>query len=139
MKPLLLIAFLFCIGSPCFSQIEGNRILYEQKVKKYNKMKKTGTALAVSGGILTVVGFVTLLNSSVTTVHSGSYSETYTTGHPVLGGVSFLLGIGGLGAGIPLSIVGAKSERKYQQKLDNLSVGFNANPKAPRIALSYRF
>ena len=91
------------------------------------------------GGVLFVVGVVTLSNASYNTNYNGGYSNTSTTGNPEAGALAFLFGMGGLGAGIPLWIVGAHQQRKYNAKLQGLSFRFNMNPQGKGLTLSYRF
>jgi hypothetical protein len=141
MKSILLCSCLLILTFQCYAQYDADKMFYLQKSEKYRKMKSTGTVLAVGGGILAVVGFVTLLNSTITeTNYGGGQTQTTTTGHPVLGAASFLVGLGGLGSGIPLWIIGAHNERKYMHKLENtVSFRFNVNPQRTGIALTYHF
>jgi hypothetical protein len=108
------------------------RLLNAGKVEKYRKMKHTGTVLTVLGGILFVVGVVTLENSVVTNYSNG---QTTTTGNANAGAAAFVFGMAGLGVGIPLWAVGAHNERKY----NTLSFRFNANPRGRGLTLAYRF
>lgn len=140
MKYILLLAIITLSCLDCIAQHDPDKLFYLQKVEKYRKMKSTGTVLAISGGILAGVGFVTLLNSSITETTNG-YGSTHTTteGNPVLGAVAFLVGIGGMGSGIPLWAVGAHNQRKYTARLESLSVDFKVDPRSSGIALRYRF
>jgi hypothetical protein len=140
MKTILSITVLLLITLQCFSQASSDQLLYEQKAVKYTKMKKTGTFLTVTGGILTTVGFVILANSSIHTYEDGYGNvETTTEGNPALGAVTLLLGTGGLGAGIPLWVVGSKNQRKYETRAKGLSFKIKAAPKHTGLALTYRF
>lgn len=140
MKTIVCILLVVILGIPTIAQINQDKALYEQKVIKYTKMKKTGTALAVLGGILFTTGTIVMLNSSVTTIEDGyGHTETYTEGAPYFGAAVFVLGMGGLGAGIPLAIVGSKSKRKYEARVEALSFRIQANPKYSGLTLAYRF
>ena len=114
-------------------------MFYTAKAEKYRRMKKTGATLTVTGGILTVVGIVVLSNSSYESYSSPGYSYSTSSGNPGLGVAAFLLGTGGLGAGIPLWIVGSKSERKYNQKLEGVSAGIRLSPQQAGLTLRYSF
>jgi hypothetical protein len=113
-----------------------NKLFYAGKAEKYRKMKGTGATLTVMGGILLVVGISTLLNVSTTTYGNGT---TSTSGNAGAGVVAYLLGVAGLGSGIPLWIVGAHQHRKYNNKLQGVSFRFNMNPQGKGLALTYRF
>ncbi len=51
----------------------------------------------------------------------------------------YLLGVGSLGAGIPLWIVGGHQQRKYERRFESVSVGFNLTPQNTGLTLRYRF
>jgi hypothetical protein len=138
MKTIVCILLIMILGIPSIAQINEDRALYQQKVIKYTKMKNTGTALIVTGGILFTVGVIVLANSSITTYESGT-GYTDTEGAPYFGAIATVVGMGGLGAGIPLAIVGSKSKRKYEAKLQALSLRIQANPKYSGLTLAYRF
>ena len=117
-----------------------NKLFYAGKVEKYRKMKGTGATLTVMGGILLVVGVATLLNvSSNTYVNSYGSTQTTTSGNAATGAVAYLLGLGGLGAGIPLWIVGAHQQRKYSKRLEGFTLRFNMNPQGKGLTLACRF
>lgn len=123
------------VSPPNFSSpnlnTQDNKLFYAAKAEKYRKMKSTGTTLTVLGGVLYVVGYATLSNA--TTYSSGSSNNVGT------GVVAYLLGVAGLGAGIPLWIVGGHQHRKYNKKLEGLSFRFNMNPQRKGLTLAYRF
>ena len=99
-------------------------------------MKNTGRALTVIGGVLFVTGIVTLANN-IKAYNNGS--PTYSPADTRKGYLEYLGGIAGLGAGIPLWAVGGHNQRKYEDKLQNLSVRFNASPQNKGFAIIYRF
>ncbi len=117
-----------------------NKLFYAGKVEKYRKMKGTGATLTVVGGILLVVGIATLVNAT-----SNSYTNSYgststsTSNNAATGAVAYLLGLGGLGAGIPLWIVGAHQQRKYSKRLEGFTLRFNMNPQGKGLTLACRF
>lgn len=123
-----------------YAQFDKDKLFYAAKAERYKRMKTTGTILTIAGGILTVVGITTLSNSSVTTIYgSNGQSQNITTGNPEAGAIEFLLGIGGLGAGIPLWAVGGHAERKYLRKLENISVRLNRQQQNTGFTLTYKF
>lgn len=136
MKSLSIFLILFCCFGNVYSQIDPQRSLYITKAEKYRKMKTTGTVLTVGGTILTIIGIATLANVETTT---NSYGQIHTTGDPVAGTLEFLGGLSAMGAGIPLWIVGAHAEAKYNRKLEMLSVKASVNRNGTEIKFTYRF
>lgn len=123
--------------TPLFAQEAIDQVVITQKVEKYKKMKDTGAMLSVGGSVLTLVGFITMLNSSISTIESPAGNvTTETRGYPGMGTALFLLGHAGLGAGIPLYVVGKNNERKYNGMLQGVSLKFNVNPRAAGLSLS---
>jgi hypothetical protein len=116
-----------------------NKLFYAGKVEKYRKMKGTGATLTVMGGILLVVGIATLVNATSSYTNSYGSTQTSTSGNAAAGAVAYLLGLGGLGAGIPLWIVGAHQHRKYNAKLEGLSLRFNLSPQGKGMTIACRF
>ncbi|HEY8938399.1 MAG TPA: hypothetical protein VIM65_24435 [Cyclobacteriaceae bacterium] len=139
MRVLLLISFLFVLSIHCYAQQNqqgnGDKLFLLQKSEKYRKMQNTGTTLTVLGGALVIGGIVTLSNSTITQTPYG----TKTTGNPGAGAAAFLVGLGALGAGIPLWIIGAHNHHKYDRRLENLYVGFNTTPQQTSLTLRYKF
>ena len=105
------------------------------KVEKYRKLKNTGATLTVVGGVLFVVGVSMLLNST-TTYYNGQTSSSSNAG---TGAIAYVLGVAGLGTGIPLWIVGAHQQRKYTKKLEGVTLRFNLHPQGQGITFAYRF
>lgn len=140
MKTFLLLSFFTFTALQSVAQQDQEKLLYLKKVEKFRKMKNTGAVLTVGGGILFVVGIATLLNSSTTTTSNG-YGSSYTTtqGNPEAGLAAYLFGSAGLGAGIPLWIIGKNNHRKYTRKLESVSAGAQLNLQAPGFKLTYRF
>lgn len=136
MKIAVLLCFFLCLSAQCYAQIDQQKMLYLQKSEKYRKMKNTGRVLTVIGGALWVYGVVTIVNS-VNTTNGGT--STSSNGDAQNGALAYLGGIAGLGAGIPLWIVGGYNQRKYEGKLQNLSVRINASPQNKGLTLTYRF
>ncbi len=135
MKIILLVVFLLSLSVHCYAQADPQKMLYIQKAEKYRKMKNTGTVLTVVGGVLFVTGLVTLVNASTST-----YSSTQPTSGDIRNGFyAYIGGAAALGSGIPLWIVGANQQGKYEAKAQNLSVRINANPRQRGLTLTYRF
>jgi hypothetical protein len=140
MKTLLLFTFLVFLGAQAYAQQDPERMQYLQKVEKYHRMKRTGTTLTLMGSVLSVVGMVTIMNSSYETTYS-SYGSPQTTSsrNPEAGIAAYLVGSACVGAGIPLWIVGGVNEGRYQRKLDALTVGASLNRGSAGLTLRYRF
>src|SRR5450631_4487601 len=112
MKFIPLICFLMLLSVQSIAQRDPDKLFYAQKVEKYRKMKSTGATLTVTGGILVVVG-ISMILKGTTTTNSGSSTQTTSNSSADTGALVWLLGIGSLGAGIPLWIIGGHSQDKY--------------------------
>lgn len=106
---------------------------YLIKAEKYRKMKNTGAALTILGGVLVCVGVVTM-NSSSYNMWTGEGE-----GSMQAGALSTVFGIAGLGSGIPLCAVGSHNHRKYSEKANAISVRVNTSSRSAGLTLSYRF
>ncbi|HCW06768.1 MAG TPA: hypothetical protein DGG95_05320 [Cytophagales bacterium] len=130
------IFFLFLVVLFSVSQLNAQQD--QLKYEKYRRMKGTGTALTVLGGIATIVG-VSMMTSVEYTTTTNQYGQQQTTpndsGTAVGGALLFLGGTGMLGAGIPLMIVGSKKAKKY--KVYSSSLNLDLAPM--RAGLSFRF
>jgi len=109
------------------------KIDYFGKVEKYRRMKNSGIALTVVGSVLLVAGTITVLNA---TVEEMFYVESDKAD---IGVACMLAGQIGLGAGIPLWIVGANNQKKYSKKVQELTVKINGTPQSHGLTLTYRF
>lgn len=93
--------------SPLFNKIADPD--YGAKCKQYKKMRNIGIGLLIGGGAFFMGG--------VGLVVVGAINESdYDYDGDVLiaaGAGGILLGVAGLGAGIPLTIIGASKSRKY--------------------------
>lgn len=139
MKFLSALALLVFISVQSFAQrqdVGSDKMFYLAKSEKYRKMATTGTVLAVGGTILVIVGVVTL--SNVETTYS-SYGQTTTSGNIEAGIGAYLLGVAGLGSGIPLWIIGGINHHRYERKFENVSIGLNLTPQRSGVKLTYRF
>jgi hypothetical protein len=138
-KPLIPATLILLITIQCFAQERTDKLFFLEKAEKHRKMKKAGATLTVAGSVLTVAGVVILLNSTVVTeVHHG-VTHTVTTGNRGLGTASFIVGMASAGSGIPLWIVGAKAQQKYEKKANILSVHVNPGVRGTGLTLAYRF
>lgn len=139
-RTILTFCLLLSIAFRMYAQIDSEKALYLTKVEKYRKMKGTGSALTLIGGIMLVTGVVVLANSSIETIDYGNgVTETNTTGHPVTG---FLVAFGGaasLGTGIPLLTIGSRKQKQYENRLHGLSARLHASPQSGGMTLTYRF
>jgi len=133
-KKLLLILFLCAVSKGAFCQNFYLREKYEDKIYSYQIMEKAGTHLAIAGGLITAAGVFVLSNtSSGPDVNNSNDSKK-------------LLGVLLVGKGIPVTIlglvfrtVGINAQRKYERKIDRLSIGLLPTPKAGAITLTFRF
>lgn len=126
-------SIIFLLSLFCFGQLRAQQ---NDKYQKFTKLRNGGIALAVAGGILTVVG-VSVLGSAKTTT-SNQYGQTeidpsFRAGvYLVVGGVEMV------GGGIVLAVIGAKKAKKYRPA--TLSMNMNLAPQMPpRVGLNLRF
>ncbi len=139
MKKLLALTFLIFLITPLYSQFNSEKAVYAAKVEKFKRMKTTGTLLTVAGGVLIIVGVTTISNAPSTTTYYNGQPQTTYGGNAPAGAVALLVGMGGMGAGIPLWIVGANAQRKYTQKLEMTGININLNQQSSGIGLRYHF
>jgi hypothetical protein len=138
MKFLLVSLLLFSFSLPGLAQYDADKMFLLQKTEKYRRMKNTGATLTVVGTILTVAGIVTVINNVEETA-PGSQTYSATNDKAGTGAIMWLVGVGGMGAGIPLWAVGAHNYKKYSQKLNAVSVRFHATPQRAGLTLAYKF
>jgi hypothetical protein len=132
MKSIVLILFFFSFSIACYSQVDPQKMLYIKKAEKFRRMKGTGCVLTVIGAGLFITGVVKTVDAINTYNSTGATSD-----EPV--GLYFLGGAAGLGAGIPLWVAGGYKQRKYEKKLQSLSVRINTNQQNRGLTLTYRF
>jgi hypothetical protein len=137
MKLLLLLSFFLFTVISSFAQHDPDKLFYFAKAEKYRRMKNAGTILTLGGTVLTTVGIVTLAKSTDSNGTLGSAASD--VGDIVIGAAVYLMGLGSLGTGIPLWIVGAHNERKYNRKLEDISVKFHVTPQRSGLTFTYRF
>jgi len=101
------------------------RQLYENKVLSYNRLKNTGAALAIGGGLGTIGGIVLVANSDLDT---DPYDDQGN-----LGVLLITVAIPVFVTGIVLGIIGGNKTREYEEKLHRLSAGVN-----PAYYLGYK-
>ena len=120
--------------------LSGEKLLYAQKVEKFKRMKTTGILMAGAGTILAIVGISNLASVDYTGSSSSSSSGGPANDPKYTSGIlMFYGGVGLMGGGIPLAIIGSKKAKKYERKLDGLTLNLNLNPKQQGLALCYRF
>jgi hypothetical protein len=114
---------------------QADKLLYAKKVEKYRKMRNVGVVMLVSGVVAAGVGISKISNSTSTQVNGVYTYDPQTT----VGAVLFIGGGCLAGAGVPLSIVGAVKTRKYQEKLNAVSLSVNVAPHCQQYGLTLRY
>jgi len=127
-----LLTIILLATTQSFSQQNQEKLAYFNKAEKYRKMKNTGATFTVLGGALMIIGGVTMYNSTFN-IWTGEDSGNFEAG-----AAAYIIGVAGLASGIPLWAVGAHNHRKYNQKLNGLSVRINASSQARGLTLSMR-
>ena len=111
------------------------KTLYQNKVIKFTKMKKTGMGLTFGGVALSVAGVIVMNNSDY---FDSIYPTDNQASEWLLGYLTFAVGIGATAGGITLWSIGGSKMKKYTQKLNSFSLNLNPAPHQ-LISLSYRF
>lgn len=136
MKTLLTLLLGGLIALPSFGQQNPEKMLALYKVEKYRKMKSTGRVLAIGGTVLTVVGLSTLMNVSTTTTPNNPSQPDALTDREIGGLLAYVGGVLSVGAGVPLWIVGAHAQNKWQKKLDGMAVRMRVTPESAALGVT---
>jgi hypothetical protein len=137
-KRLLALVFIFSLVSHAYAQLDSEKLFYLQKAEKYRRMKNTGATLTVVGAAAFIYGVVVASNSSTTYTYQNGNTYTHTEGNPGMAAACILLGSGGLGAGIPLWIVGNHAEDKYKKKLAGVALNLKFYENNAGLGVSWR-
>jgi hypothetical protein len=135
MKPVICIVLLTAISLSASAQFNQQQKTYVLKIEKYNRMKRTGVFLTAAGVAACVFGISTMSEA----VNNNNSSGTIDEGKFRTGFFLYMCTFPLLGTGIPFTVVGSVASKKYQRKLEALSVHFNITPQQQGIGLSYRF
>jgi hypothetical protein len=133
MRIFFLCAYLSLAGFPSYGQFKDDKQLYDEKVKKFVRMKTAGMVLSIAGSVAMMLAVTQISNEDYSLYSSTSDEEDYYIATTAVAAASML------GAGVPLWIIGARKQRKYNQRLNNLSVGAKINSNQRGLALRYRF
>lgn len=138
MKKYLIILVLIIFSLNCvWGQDEFLKEKYENKIENYNRMKNTGSSLTTLGTMAAGGGVFLLVSGSKKVNGQYNTDPNFTK---IYGGIILLeLGVGSFVTGIVLFSVGNRKGNEYNQKLRNLSVGFNYVPENNGVSLVYRF
>jgi hypothetical protein len=144
-KCILLLLCVFLI-KPVAGQIDQSQ-LYQNKIKNFTRMRNAGWAMAGVGGGFATAGGVLLIS-----LPDGYWNDDYNNDQvdesgqdigeviQVLTGVVFLgVGVGLMAGGITMGSISSGKIKKYQGKLDNLSIGIICTPNKQGFSLVYRF
>lgn len=117
---------------------------YQSKIEGYTKMKNTGSTLTILGAATTIAGTILFVNG-INKMSSDEY-DPYGSDPNTEGDAEFVLGFILIDVGLPcfitgivLNSVGARKSKEYNQKLNNLSLGFKYRSENKGVTLVYRF
>ncbi len=102
-------------------------------------MKNAGTALGITGGLLTVTGIVLVSGADWQKQSYGAANYTTTDSKGVVGILSIVVGVPMAVTGTVLGSIGSRKMKQYQQKLDGLSFNLLYTPRQREVVLTYRF
>jgi hypothetical protein len=136
MKTLTILTILIAFSISCHAQVQKEKFLYLAKAEKYRKMKTTGQILTFAGSAMFVTGIVLMANSAEQSVSQSG--QTPSSGSFGAGVAVYLLGIGGVGAGVPLWIIGGVNKGRYERKLESVSVRLNVSQQNTGFAIRYK-
>lgn len=138
LRTIVFLAFIV-FGLTAKAQIKEEN-LYKSKVEKYTKLKKTGFTMGIVGGAATIGGVVLVNKADWSTDHYNS-GVSYNTedGSGVAGVVLLVVGVPLTIAGLILGGVGNSKAKKYQKKLDGLSINATSTSQMTGLRLTYNF
>ena len=135
---ILLTLCLALLANQSLAQNNPNESI-DKQLRKYQNMKKAGTALIIVGGALALTGIIiegSYYIKSINDYEIPNESEEYSHTGAVLFGTGAVI----LGGGIPLRIIGArKYEKLYRSTPDVVSLKINSTPSSTGLSLTYRF
>lgn len=137
-KKLLFGAVLFVTTFNALAQFNPETANYRLQLDKNNRKKATGIVMIVAGTISAVVG-VSQLSTATTTYYSNVNGVSQGDPKVATGTLFTIAGLGLLGGGIPLTIISSRRAKKFQQKLDEVSLHLNLQPQQQGLTLCYRF
>lgn len=117
------------------AQYDLDKAFYYHKVEKYKKMRNAGILLTVGGTILAVIGIDKMSHTVTSYSYYGSSQSTSSTE----GETEYAIGAIAIGAGVPLWIVGGHAKKKYQRKLEGITVRLNRWQGATGMKVTYTF
>ena len=148
MKKLIIILlfgiFVFPIATQAQVITDQQKSLYQNKVYKFTKMKSAGIGLTIGGSILTLSGFIMMVEgASRGSRYDYLSSDSNYCGSDLpasfyLGVLGTTLGISATAGGIVLWSIGGAKVRSYSKKLNPVSLNLNPSPNQ-MLSLSYRF
>jgi hypothetical protein len=137
MKYIGIILLLACTFNAIGQNTIDEKALYVMKSEKYRRMKNTGAVMMAVGGVMSVVGIVKMSNAEYYTDIYGN--QTSDDPQATTGALLFLIGAPVCGGGVVLTIIGSKSMKKYNQKLEGLSLNLKLAPNQSGMALTFKF
>lgn len=130
LKMKVIVFLLVCVVSfNAIGQMDTQQLQYLKKVEKYRRVRNLGMVMVIAGATMGVVGFSRIINSS----------SSYPSDQDV---ILWVAGAPFFSAGIPLSIIGHNSMKKYEKKLGanpGLSLNLQLTPQRQGLVLTYRF
>jgi hypothetical protein len=131
---LLMWIFIFPLVLKAQVSINQQKLLYQNKVISFTKMKHAGIAMTFGGAIVTVAGIAVMSNSG--------YDPNYPTSEAydkfLSGYLITILGVAATGGGITFWAIGDSKTKKYKQKLNSVSLNINPVP-GKLVSIAYRF
>jgi hypothetical protein len=116
---------------------------YHSRVQKYTQLKKTGTILGIGGGVFAATGILLASSADWQKVQSNGYSTNTTYETKDAGGfIGVLITVAGASVGITgiiLASIGSRNAKKYQEKLNHISLNVICRPQQQGLSLTYRF
>jgi len=114
--------------------------LCTQKIEQYTKLKKTGTILGITGGVLTMAGIVAVKNADWETETYDNETNVHTKdGSGILGVGAMVIGIPMTITGIVLGSVGSKKIKQYKGRLKDAALYIGPAQQNMGIQLTLKF
>ena len=119
---------------------EQQRNIYQNKVVKFSKMKRSGVGLTICGTVLTVVGIGMVADGAYRLYNDthNSLNQDDPESEMAIGSCATAIGLTATSGGVVLWIIGASKANKYRKNLRYFSFDLSPAPNQ-MLSLAFRF
>ena len=128
MMKVVVIVLACLISMKGVAQLDQQKMQYLKKIEKSRRVRNFGLVMVIAGATMGIVGATKIINTPSYQQPSDKDVILWMAGAPLFS------------TGIPLSIVGHNTMKKYEKRLEgNLSFNFIVAPNQQGLALTYKF